>query len=192
MLESPGTASTLRLRGSGANRTSSISSSTSSGVAGSHCGLLSLSISSGPHALVEIVGADDAAGERIFGAHFVLEAGAVRAFLHQPERDLARQRALGAERRQLGLRPFALVGLERGDDLLEPVAGEAARDRRQVLGDLRLGRGDAQARRCRRSAAPGSCRPLDQVGEARPAGHNGSQGRGNGIRRRRAGRRSAP
>ena len=97
------------------------------------------------------------------------------------------------ERRQLGLRPVALVGLERGEHLLEPVGGEQPRDRGQVRCDLgvRRRRGECADRALR--ARSGACRDaLDQVGERRLLDIMGRKAEVMAFARRRAGRRSAP
>src|SRR4051794_4334066 len=62
-----------------------------------------------PNALAEVVRSDDPACERVLGAHFLLKAGAAGALDHQSKGYLARQRALAAERAELGLRPLTVV-----------------------------------------------------------------------------------
>ncbi len=107
-----------------------------------------------PNAFAEVVGAHDPAGERIFGLHLFGEAGAMRALGEQAERDLARQRAFALQRDELGLGPFAALGVERSEDLLKPVGREQPRDRRQICLDLGGRDGFRRRRPARRRHGP--------------------------------------
>ena len=103
----------------------------------------------GADALDEVRMAEHAHDDAIFQPHLVEEVELPRAFDEQAERDLAGGGRFGAEGRQLLLRPVGAVRLQRGEDVLQPVRGEAAVDDRIIADDpgrRRLDAGGAQDR----------------------------------------------